>query len=455
MLVTPPRMEGTFFGLTLRPILNPPPGSSNLWPAQKAWSPPSHMRKILTLLAAVLLLSTLGAQTTVGLVAHYNFDGNFSDLTGNSANGGIPSGVPEFACGVSGQAMQLFGGNDFIRIPGGTSNNINREFDTEDFTLSFYFKPVGVNGTQYLISKRDTACDFEQLFYIRYAPTTRTLSAYLRQGNQEVRVDYRIVNGSCWQHIVLERDNRRVRLYVNNEFAGEQGSTSRIDIFNSGELTFGSANCLGANETAFTGLMDEIRIYNRVLTDTERNELYLSPDMIVNPDQRLFLGESLDIEMNSTCGVIYNWTPVDNISDPSISEPTITPSVAGDQAFQVLIQDAESSCIATDSIILQVIDPDDLDCSQVFLPKAFTPNGIGPAANETFGISNPFAVSEVISFEVYNRWGGRMFATADRFGRWDATFQGEDVNPGVYLWKVVFRCEEDELVQSGSVTVLR
>lgn len=413
------------------------------------------MRNLFILLITALCLSSLSAQTTVGLVAHYNFDGNFSDLTGNSANGGVPSGVPEFACGVSGQATQLFGGNDFIRIPGGTSNNINREFDTEDFTLSFYFKSVGFNGTQYLVSKRDTDCDFEQFFYIRYAPATRTISAFLKQGNQEVRIDHRIENATCWQHVVLERDNRRVRLYINNEFAGDQGSTSRIDIFNSGELTFGSANCLGANETAFTGLLDEIRIYNRVLTVTERNELYLAPDMIENPDQRLFLGESLPISLNSTCGVAFEWSPADEVSNPGIAEPIITPIVAGDQSFQVSIQDAESSCIATDSIVLQVIDPDDLDCSEVFLPKAFTPNGIGPAANETFGISNPFAVSEVISFEIYNRWGGRMFATADRFARWDATFKGEDVNPGVYLWKVVFRCEDEELVQSGSVTVLR
>jgi gliding motility-associated-like protein len=413
------------------------------------------MKALSTFVCCVIFFCGLGAQTTVGLVAHYNFDSNFSDLTGNSANGGVASGVPEFGCGVSGQGVQLFGGNDFIRIPGGTSFNINREFDTEDFTLSFYFKPVGFNGTQYLISKRDTACDFQQYFYIRYAPTTRTISAYLRQGNQEVRIDYRIQNGSCWQHVVLVRDNRRVRMIVNEDFAGEQGTTSRIDIFNSGELTFGSANCLGANETAFVGLLDEIRIYNRALNDNDVAELYLGPDRILNPNQRLFLGESLDIDLNSPCDALYEWLPTGAVSDPEIAEPTITPIVAGTQTFQVRIADAVSSCIAVDSIRLQVIDPDDLSCSEVFLPKAFTPNGIGPVENETYGISNPFALPELVSFEIYNRWGGRMFVTGDRFSRWDGTFQGDPVNPGVYLWKVVFRCEGEEIVDSGSVTVLR
>lgn len=413
------------------------------------------MRFFFTLLLFVAASTLLVAQTTVGLVAHYTFDGNYTDLTGNSANGGVASGVPEFACGVNGQAVQFFGGNDFIRIPGGTSNNINREFDTEDFTLSFYFKPVGFNGTQYLISKRDTACDFQNYFYIRYAPVTRTISAYLRQGNQEIRLDHRIQNLDCWQNVVLERDNRRIRLYLNGEFISEQGSTSRIDIFNSGELTIGSANCLGANETAFVGLFDDLRIYNRALNDLDVEALFTRPDMILNPDQRLFLGESLDVELNSNCGVGFQWTPQDGVDDPTIAEPRITPVVAGNQSFTVRIVDAESSCVAFDSIRLQVIDPATLDCSEVFLPKAFTPNGIGPAANELFGISNPFAIPELISFEVFNRWGGKVYTTSDAFARWDGTFNGEQVNPGVYLWRVVFRCQGQENVDSGSVTVLR
>ncbi|MEM9835054.1 MAG: LamG-like jellyroll fold domain-containing protein [Bacteroidota bacterium] len=413
------------------------------------------MRQFVLLFSCVIFTVTLTAQTSVGLVAHYTFAGNFADLTGNSANGGVASGVPEFACGIEGQAVQLFGGNDFIRIPGGTSNNINREFDTEDFTLSFYFKPVGFNGIQYLISKRDTACDFQNYFYIRYAPVTRTVSAYLRQGNQEVRIDYRIENAACWQNVVLVRDNRRVRLFVNNEFAGEQGSTSRVDIFNSGELTIGSANCLAANETSFTGLIDDVRIYNRALNTEDVASLYLEPDMIINADQRLFLGESINVQLNSNCGVAFAWTPLDGVSDPTIPNPTITPVVAGNQAFTVRITDAESSCIAFDSISLQVIDPTTLDCSEVFLPKAFTPNGIGPAVNEAFGISNPFAIPELVSFEVFDRWGGKVFTTTNVFERWDGTFDGLEVNPGVFLWRVVFRCEGQEIVDSGSVTVLR
>ncbi|MEM8583557.1 MAG: LamG-like jellyroll fold domain-containing protein [Bacteroidota bacterium] len=412
------------------------------------------MRLVLSCFLSLLACS-LFAQTDIGLVAHYTFEGDFTDQTGDSSNGGVSSGVPEFGCGVIGQAVQLFGGNDFIRIPGAVSNNINREFDTEDISLSLYFKSVGFNGTQYLISKRDTNCAFQNLFYIRLQPQQQLLTAYLREGNQEVRIEHRIQNTYCWQQVALVRDNRRVRLYLNGEQVGEQGTTSRVDIFNTGELTIGSSNCLGLGETAFDGLIDEVRIYNRALDNQEVEALYDFPDRILTTTDRIFLGESLQMDVNSPCGVAFEWVPADGISDPTILEPEISPTTAGRQGYEIRITDAESSCVARDTFNLLVIDPTTLDCGRILLPSAFTPNGIGPEENETFGISNPFAIAELLGFEIYDRWGGIIFSTADPFARWDGRARNEDVSPGVYLWKVVAMCEGQEIVQSGSVTVLR
>lgn len=418
------------------------------------------MRFILLLLTVFLganagAIIGQGTPPETGLIAYYPLDGNFADATGDSSNGGIASGVPEFGCGVFGQAMALNGGNDFVRIPGGNSNNVNREFDSEDFTLSFYFKPVGFNGTQYLVSKRDTNCNNQQYFAVRYLPGNRTVSVLLRQNNQQARIDYPIRNGDCWQHIVLLRDENRVRLYLNGEEVGEAGTSSRVDIENDGELLIGSTECRINGEIPFDGLIDEMRIYNRALRTSEVRNLYLAPDRILNDNTRLFLGESADIDLNSNCGITYEWTPSADVDSPTEEDPTITPVSAGRQVYTVRITDAESNCIATDSIAFQVIDPSTLDCTKIFLPKAFTPNGVGPAANETFGISNPFAIPELISFEIYDRYGAQMFRTSDAFAKWDGTFKGNRVLPGPAVWRVVYRCEGEELVVSGSVMVLR
>jgi gliding motility-associated-like protein len=396
-----------------------------------------------------------GMPTDVGLMAHYKFDGDFSDGTGATNNGGIASGVPEFACGVVGSSMALNGGNDFVRIPGGNTNNVNREFDSEDFTMSLYFKSIGTNGTQYLVSKRDTNCNSLQYFTVRYAPLTEIISVTLRENNQEARIDHNIQNADCWQHIVVVRDDNRVRLTLNGVEVGEAGTSSRVDVENDGEFIIGSTECRLNGETAFDGLIDEVRIYNRALRDSEVEDLYEQPDRILTTTRRIFLGEEVPIILNSNCGVAFAWTPTDGVVTSTDQNPTITPPNPGRQTYFVEIQDLESTCIATDSIVFQVIDPNTLDCAQVFFPKAFTPNGIGPVENETFGISNPFAVSELVSFEVYDRYGAQMFRTSDAFARWDGNFKGKPVHPGVAVWRVVFRCEGEEKVESGSLMVLR
>ncbi|MBO6518362.1 MAG: gliding motility-associated C-terminal domain-containing protein, partial [Bacteroidia bacterium] len=111
------------------------------------------------------------------------------------------------------------------------------------------------------------------------------------------------------------------------------------------------------------------------------------------------------------------------------------------------------ACSIVDSIRINVIDPDDLSCEEVFLPKAFTPNDDG--LNDTYGISNPFAIQELISFEIFDRWGGRVFYTENPQDAWDGYFKGVPVNPGIMLYKVNYICEGEEKISTGSVTILR
>ena len=111
-------------------------------------------------------------------------------------------------------------------------------------------------------------------------------------------------------------------------------------------------------------------------------------------------------------------------------------------------------CQAYDSIRVRVIDPDTLDCSKIFVPNAFTPKST-QNLNDIFGISNPFAVRNFISFEVFDRWGGRVFNAADQFETWDGTVRGQPVNPGTFLYRLRFRCNGKEEVRTGNVTVLK
>ena len=114
----------------------------------------------------------LHGQTTIGLIASYPLDSTLADVTGNTANSGFPMGNPSHGCGADGDALFLDGGQDQIAFMGPVIN----EFDTEDFTVSMYFKSTGLGGTQVLLSKQRVDCSTDNAFFIRYVPLNRTLN---------------------------------------------------------------------------------------------------------------------------------------------------------------------------------------------------------------------------------------------------------------------------------------
>ncbi len=394
------------------------------------------------------------AQTTVGLIAHYRFDGDLTDDTGNTANTGAETGNPYFTCGAVNDALSLDGQDDEVVILGGP---VNDEFDAEDVSLSLYFKPRGGLGTQYLLSKRSPSCFGGNEFYIIYTPQSRTITAvFLETNERRVLATHQIANTSCWQHITVVRESGNVRLFINGDLIGVFSTTNRLDVFNDGDLIIGDSDCKGATQFPFNGLIDELRVYNRALNQREVRELVALPDQIISGSNviNLFLSDEYQVELSNTCGTSFSWSPTTGVSDPFSPEPVIRPEIDGRVAYEISISDTiVPGCIARDSIVFNVIDPDDLDCNDVALPNAFSPNDDG--LNDTYGISNPYAVQQLLAFEIYDRWGNRVFSTTDPFERWDGSYDGQRLNPGGARYVLQFLCDGEEQLQTGSIAILR
>ena len=103
---------------------------------------------------------------------------------------------------------------------------------------------------------------------------------------------------------------------------------------------------------------------------------------------------------------------------------------------------------ATDSVLL------DLSCIGVFFPNAFTPNGDG--LNDEFGPAGSIALITNYQFNVYNRWGERVFHSTNPFLKWKGDHRGTSVGNHIYTWFARYDLPgEQGVVRKGTVMVIR
>jgi gliding motility-associated-like protein len=409
------------------------------------------MRNILILGSLFFFCLTAKAQTESGLVAHYLFDGNLLDARGNAVNEGIPMDEPAYDCGLINQSLLFNGGSNEIRFDGQVNNEFN---STEDFTVSLYFKANVANGEMYLLSKRRFNCETENSFYIKYQPSSNAVNVYLEESSGRIiNILAQLSQSACWHHIVVVRNAGRVRLYGDGRFLAERNTLGRIDLMSEGNLILGSSDCFRGSEVPFNGVIDEMRVYNRALNENEIRDLYFQPEQIATRDTIVFVGNPIPMSLTANCASSFSWTPTVGVSAVSSPNPVITPAFEGDYTYAVQMRDAASGCVASDSIQITVVDPSSLDCTEAYLPNTFTPNDDG--INDEFGLSNPFAIPEMISLEIFDRWGSRVYATTDPFQRWDGSYKGKRLNPGVVKYRVRYICRGEELERFGTVMVMR
>lgn len=88
------------------------------------------------------------------------------------------------------------------------------------------------------------------------------------------------------------------------------------------------------------------------------------------------------------------------------------------------------------------------NCPFFDLPNAFTPNGDGQ--NELF-TPRGYCFIDRVEFEVFNRWGQRVFTTNDPELNWDGrNTEGQELNDGTYYYVCrVFEQRLEGIVESG------
>lgn len=401
-----------------------------------------------------LLFCAASASTQVvsdKLEAYFSFDNcKGVDDSGNGSSGALKGGIG-CDCGLRDSSMNFVDDNDAINLVGPFAD----VFSTSDFTVSFYFRPTPQNSQQnasQLVMAKQDSCNLKNAFWVRYNDfgTVGTITSGISENDTLLAtVTSKLDRNACWQYITLTRSNTLYSLYVNGELRDSRVSSARIDLTNTTPLIIGDPIC--PLDVELKAAFDELRFHSKALSVDEIKKYNLRADQILTGDTLVYLGNSFQPKVTQFCVGQFVWSPLAGVDIPTAAQPIITPTTTTTYGITFNYSDG---CIATDTILVTVIDPATLDCNKVFIPNAFTPSET-PNLNDVFGISNPFAVDEFISFEVFDRWGGRVFEAPTQFDTWDGTSNGKPTNPGVFLYRLRYKCEGVEKVKAGSLTLLR
>lgn len=93
-----------------------------------------------------------------------------------------------------------------------------------------------------------------------------------------------------------------------------------------------------------------------------------------------------------------------------------------------------------------------LESTEIFLPDIFSPNNDG--ANDVLYLRGN-GVKEMI-FQIYDRWGNKIFESSDVKNGWDGTYKGKDAEPGVYAYYLnVTMFTDKKIIKKGDITLVR
>ena len=219
----------------------------------------------ITLCVGLLGLPILTHAVTDALVAHWAFDDATGDIVSDSSGNGHEGtliGDPQWTEGYFGGALEFDQEQDQVNVP------YHADLNPETFTIAAWAN-VDPDTTVHraVVSCRD---DFPQRGYVLYAEPNphNTWLVLVGAGSGWRHIRGPEVNNGVWEHIAGVYANDKLKFYVNGELVGEVDAP--LSPNTAQEFLIGA----GANETPnhnyfFKGKIDEVRLYDRELTEAE------------------------------------------------------------------------------------------------------------------------------------------------------------------------------------------
>lgn len=234
------------------------------------------------LLLPALVASSALAQQTNGIIGDINFNNGkatdeISEQTMKTSS--VMYGDDRF--GNSTSACYLMG-NKTSYLSLGTDDR----FKLQEMSCSMWFKIIhsnysgsGYNSNPIILTKNNPGDDFFESYCIGYELTSQTLGFVVSISPNEqlsINATEKIVQNQ-WYHIVFCYTKKQMWFYLNGKLVGSLPKSSPISFLNGDSVMIGNtAN--KKNSRYLSGAVDDIRFYNRVLSENEITDLYNEPN---------------------------------------------------------------------------------------------------------------------------------------------------------------------------------
>jgi hypothetical protein len=195
-----------------------------------------------------------------GLVAAYAFDeGGGTAVADTSGNGhsGTLNGAAWSTQGKFGNALSFDGINDWVTI-----NSTSMLDLTTGMTLEAWVFPTSTSGTRDILIKEGSNVDIYNLYARNWRGRPES-NVFVNGRNRTA--EGATLPANTWTHVAGAYDGSVLRLFINGVQAASTSISGSI-ASSTGPLRIGGNSIW--NEF-FLGRIDEIRIYNRALTQSE------------------------------------------------------------------------------------------------------------------------------------------------------------------------------------------
>ena len=346
------------------------------------------------------------------LVAWFTFgadNGNtVVDETGNGNDGSCVLGVtcPGFVSG-DGQpagAFDFAGSGNYVDL----ANEANFDF-ASNFTVALWMKATDLGTTwAQVIGKGDSAWSLD-----RAGGSNRLQFTTWSPGFDEL-VGQTNVNDGQWHHVAIVHTGTQKILYVDGQVDAQKAYTqSVVDNDIPVRLGFNSE----FTSAQYDGLLDDVRIYQRGLTQTEIAALMISGNppqaQIATPpngsmfragDVITFMGSATDDEDGALAATALSWDVI--YRHGTQSETVLTVNGAASGSYAIPTSGLDSLATLSYEIRLTATDSDGqtdtvsrtLDPERVNLTVATNPSGLN-ATFEGNAVGVPFIVNALIGHQ--------------------------------------------------------